>query len=846
MTKLALRSLAAHKLRLVFTAMAVTLGVAFVAGTMIFRATATQGFDTLLKQMTSLADVTVEPKRQFTTENAPPRLIPHAVLTDLQQKVPDASGIRGAVDGYAAVLTSSGQVVGGESTGHVGITFAERPGSQLKITTGKAPTGPEEVAVEGRTAADGALSVGDTVEVQTLFETRKMKVSGLFDLEQKGFSGVFTFVAFAPDVAQKLLTGTDPGGPKEYSAIYVRSKPEVTQAQLAAQVRAVLPPEYDVKAGDDLAAETKKEIDELFDLLNRILLVFAVISILVGTFIIFNTFTMLLAQRTRELALLRAVGASRGQLTRVVLGEAAAIGVLGSTLGLLGGIGVSYGLRALVARFGAQLPASAPVISPRTIITAYAVGIVVTVLAAYFPARRATKIPPVAALRDDVSLPRKSLRVRLIIGLVMAAGTGLALAGSLSAEGEEAGALVAVGGVLAFITAFMLSPALSRPVIRVLGAPITWITGITGRLSQENARRDPRRTAATASALMIGLSLVSMATVVASSMNASADRRLDREFGAEFSMEPRSLAGFSTDAVAKVEAVSGVRSVTPVQVGTIRITGKEEPVVVADPAGLAVPARLKLEEGNATLGTDELLVGRTRATERGWQLGSTVAVQYPDGKDATVKVVGIFKDNAVVTQSYIMSPASYRAHASGNLIQRAFIDLEDENLTTATAAVKSALAGFPSVQLKDRQDAKKDAREDVDRVLNIIMALLALSIVIAAMGIVNTLGLSVLERTREIGLLRAVGMGRGQVRSMIRFEAVCIALFGATLGLGLGVGIGAALQRAMSENGIEVLDIPLDRLGIYLLSAVAIGVVAAIWPAWRATRMNILESIRQA
>jgi putative ABC transport system permease protein len=331
--------------------------------------------------------------------------------------------------------------------------------------------------------------------------------------------------------------------------------------------------------------------------------------------------------------------------------------------------------------------------------------------------------------------------------------------------------------------------------------------------------------------------------VVAESMNASADRKLDREFGADYSMEPRGLTGFSPDAVDKVAAVPGVRSVAPVQFGTVKVANNEVSVIVADPAALTIPTSLKVESGTTTLGINEVLVQHTLALQRNWKVGSTVSGQYPDKATATLRVAGIFADNQVVNRPYIMSPASYRPHVTGILIQKAFIDLDDKNLKSARNGIQAALRAYPNIQLKDRQGAKDDARKSVDRALNVIMVLLALSIIIAALGIVNTLGLSVIERTREIGLLRAVGMSRGQIRAMIRYESVVIALFGAALGLSLGVTLGWALQRAMSTQGVEVLSIPVDRLGLYLLSAIVIGVVAAIWPAWRGARMNILDAI---
>jgi putative ABC transport system permease protein len=842
--RLILRNLAAHRLRLLFTALAVMLGAAFVSGTMIFRDTSARSFDTLFDRVSTLADVTVQPKQDFTSEDAPRRLIPESLLTDLSRKVPGAQGFRGALDGYAAVVRPDGQVVGGDGLDHVGLTYVDRPGSDLTMNSGRAPTADGEVAVESRTATDGNIKVGDSIDVTTQYASQPMRVVGVFTLNQEGFTDVFTFVGFAPETAQKLLAGAaaTPGN-RQYSAIWARAAEGVTQQQLVAQINAALPAGYEAKTGDDLAKDNKAKIQQVFTLLGRFLLAFAAISVLVGSFIIFNTFGILIAQRTRELALLRAIGASRAQVTRGVLGEATGIGFLGATLGLLTGVGVAVVLRLLLARLGVHLPAHAPVITPRTLVWTYAVGLAVTVAAAYLPAHRASRTPPVAALRADVVMPRRSLTLRLVVGAVLGGLATLAVVAGVGDGGQAGGGLVVVGAGVMFLAAVVLGPVLSRPVIRVVGWPLARLAGVAGRLSRENARRDPRRTAATASALMVGLALVSLATVLASSSSASIDRRLDREFGADYVMEPTGLSGFSPAAVDRVAAVPGVRSVAPVQFGALKVDGRESAVVVADPRALVIPARLKLDSGTTTLGADEILVQRTLAREHGWQVGSTVAGQYPDGAAATLRVAGIFADNQLVNRQYLMSPDSYRRHVGTFLLQKAFVDLDDQNQARARAAVQSALGAYPNIRLKDRQEAKADAREEVEQVLDAIVVLLGLSIAIAALGIANTMSLSAIERTREIGLLRAVGMGRRQVRSMIRYEAVVIALFGATLGLALGVLVGWAAQRVLTNDGLEVLDIPLDRLALYLLSCVVIGVVAALWPAWRAARMNVLAAI---
>ncbi|MER5627011.1 FtsX-like permease family protein [Streptosporangium sp. NPDC002544] len=840
LAKLTLRNLLAHRVRLLLSVLAVTLGVSFVAGTMIFRDTATQSFDPIFAGRTETTTVVVRPK-PAEGENATPATIPASLVGTLQQSVPGAAELRGQYDGYAALVRQDGRIVGEDRAAHLGAAYVERPGAGLQILSGREPSAADDVVVEERTAAEGQLKVGDPVSVVTARATKSMRVAGVFRAVNDQVGRAATYVMFAPETAQALLTG-----PGQYSAIFVRPREGVSQQQLLQQVGAALPAQYEAKTGADEVEEVKSQLSSLFELISRFLLVFAGVAVFIGSFIILNTFTMLVVQRIRELALLRAMGASRAQVTRAVLGEALGIGFLGSTLGLLAGVGLSYGLRLLFERFtgGTQVPLRTPVVGPSTVIWAYAVGMLVTLLAAYLPTRRAAKIPPVAAMRDDVALTRRSMTLRLVAGVVMALLGAGALAAGLATGKAGGAALVIGGGLLALLALTMLSPFLSRPVIALLGWPISRLGGTVGRLSRENARRDPRRTAATASALMVGLALVSVATVVAGSMSASADQRIARQFGADLSLDPRGLTGFSQETVDRVAAVPGVRGVTAVRHGTMGIAGGQVPVLVADPVALAGPANLKIEDGTGTLAADGLLVQSALAAERGWKVGSTVTGRYPDRSTATLRVSGLFAANEVLGMSFVVSPAGYQAHAPAGLIQKAFVDLDDGGEEQALAAVRSALRAYPNVELKDREAVRADARQEIDQVLNLIVVLLVLSIAIAALGIVNTLSLSVMERTREIGLLRAVGMSRGQTRSMISYESVMVSLFGAVAGLALGTALGWAVQRVMAADGVEVLDIPYGRLGLYLLSAVLIGVVAAIWPARRASRMNVLRAIQ--
>ena len=843
MAKLALRSLAAHKLRLGLTAVAVILGVAFVSGTLIFKDTTTRSFDELFVQAYEDVELVVRAEQSFAaSEDAPAPPIPRSLLATLRQQVAGADYVYGAVEGYAAIVGKDGKVIGGQAKAQVGGDWPAEagpdPDAVLQVVSGSPPRAADEVVIDAVSAEQGQLAPGDQVKILTQGPTRTMRVSGIVTFGPASTLGsLVTYTAFTTEVAQELLVR-----PGHYSTILVGARDGVSLEELRGQVAGVLPEGYEALTGQESIDEGKAQIKQLLDILAIFLLVFAAVSVFVGAFIIFNTFSMLVAQRTRELALLRAVGASRRQVTRLVLGEAVGVGLVGSTLGLAAGGGLALGLRALFKLFGVNLPATGLVLTATTVSWSYAVGMLVTTLAAYLPARRAAKTPPVAAMRDDVALPARSMRFRVAGGTVLSAIGVAALAGGLNGSSRQAPSLVGLGAAAVFLGVAMLSPALSQPITRVLGWPFARLAGPIGRMSRGNAQRNPRRTAATASALMVGLTLVAMVSVLAQSLKASVDSAFDRGFGADYSLRATGLSGFSPEAVTAAAGAPGVRGVTPVRFGLIKLAGREQPLTVADPAALAQPVRLRLDSGTATPGRDELLVPRGTADAWGWKLGSTVPGEYPDGTRAQLRIAGIYADNQLTAdRPYIMTPASYHPHAPGDLVHLAYVDTQDG--PQARQSLESALAAYPNVDLQDRQQAKAQARGEVNQLLGMIIALLVLSIVIAALGIVNTLALSVIERTREIGLLRAVGMSRRQLRRMLRYESVMIAAFGATLGLGLGVGFGWALQKVLDDDGIDVLSIPFGQLSLYAAAAAVIGVAAAIWPARRAARMDVLRAI---
>jgi ABC-type antimicrobial peptide transport system permease subunit len=841
--KLVLRGLAAHRLRLALTAVAVLLGVSFVSGTLIFKDSVTRSFDDLFSRAYDGVQVIVRAEQSFAaTEDGLDPPVPESLLATVRERVPAALDVQGAVEGYAAIVGRDGKVIGSQWTSQLGGDWVDHPASPLQIVAGQPPRAADEVVVDSATAESGRLRPGDRITILTQRGTQIMRLSGIFTFGPlNALNGLATYAAFPPQIAQRLLVK-----PGHYTTILVEARPGVPVEQLRAQVAAVLPAGYEAVTAAQEIAEGQAEIKQFLDVLGVFLLVFAGVSIFVGSFLIFNTFSMLVAQRTRELALLRAIGASRRQVTRSVLGEAVGTGLVGATLGLAVGAGLAVGLRELFGLFGVDLPASGLALSGATVAWSYLVGLAVTVVAAYLPARRAARTPPVVAMRADPALPARSMRLRLVLGTVLSGFGAVALAGGLAgsrdaaADADRAG-LVALSAAVVVLGVVLLSPVLGRPVAGFLGWPLTRFAGTVGRLSRENARRNPRRTAATAAALMIGLALVAMVSVLAQSMKSSVAQAFDRGFGADYTLQASGLSGFSPAATQAVSQAPGVRAVTPVWFGAIRVAGEKLPVLVADPPTLADPLTLRVDSGTGVLGPEELLVQRRTAAELGWRVGSTVPGEYPDGTAVAFRIAGTFADNQLASSPFLIAPASYRPHAPTELINLAYVDADGDESTRR--AVEAALAPYPNVQLQDRDATKAQARTEVDQLLAVIIVLLALSILIAALGIVNTLALSVLERTREIGLLRAVGMSRRQLRRMVRYESVVIAVFGAALGLALGVAFGCALQRALARQGVDVLSVPVGQLVGYAAAAVVIGIVAAIWPARRAARMDVLRAI---
>ena len=850
MLRAALRSLLQHKLRLVLTLVAVVAGVAFVAGTYIFTDSLKQSFDALFSA--PQPDVIVSAQSAFGSGPGQGGAGGGQAAGDVTPTMPESdlatvkavSGVQTAFGVVAAdgalVIGADGKVVGANGPPARGTTWVPDPTlSPLTLATGRAPVGAHEVALLESTATSAGVGVGDTVRLDTPGGALTATVVGLVTRGVGGSDGS-TLTVFDLSTAQKYLIQNS----HALTSISVKADTGVSQQTLATRITAALPADgIKVQTGAQRTADISDRLQTAFSFINIFLLTFALIALFVAIFLIFNTFSMLVAQRTRELALLRAVGATRSQVRRSVLVEAGVLGLVAAALGVIGGVLVSQGLRLLLRAFGADLPAGPLVIEPRTILVSLGVGVAVTLVSAYVPARRAAIVPPVAAMRDEINLPVRSLLVRTAIGLVLLAIAVLMAIRGLHAgdDSTKAARAVGVSALCALVAVIALAPMIGRGVLRVLGAPFAG--SAVGRLARENGRRNPRRTAATASALAIGLALMTTIGVIASSTKASVASTIDSTIGADFVIFGAKFQPFSPDVYRAVKdtpstsAVTYVRQV-PIKVGadTTALTGVQTDLFpqVVD---------LHMSAGSISdIGLGDAIVDDKTAADLHLAVGSVVHATFVNGK-ASLNVVGIYTGAGPYT-GWVTNIETLTSIGSRELDTAVYIKASPgANTATIKSDLERELTPFPAVTLQDQASLKDQINGQFDRVFGFIYALLALAVIVAFLGIVNTLALSVHERRREVGLLRAVGTSRPQVRRMVVLEAVLISLFGAALGVVLGLVYGALLQKVLASQGITVLAVPTGQIVGFLALGIVGGLVAALWPAFTASRLDVLRAI---
>jgi putative ABC transport system permease protein len=621
----------------------------------------------------------------------------------------------------------------------------------------------------------------------------------------------------------------------------------VSQQEITDRLARVVPDGTEVLTGQEITEESQSDLKENLSFFNTFILVFAVVALLVGSFIIFNTFSITVAQRTRENALLRAIGASDRQVLGSVLGEAVIIAVLASIIGLGAGIGVAALLKALLAGFGFELPGSGVVLTAQTVIISIVVGVVITLVAALSPARKAGRVPPVAAMRDvAVGSTGYGSKLRIAVGVVML-GLGVAsLLGGLFGGGGSALALVGLGVLLVFFGVSVLGRTVALPLSRAIGALLPRLRGITGNLARENAMRNPKRTAATASALMIGVALIGFISILAASTRTSINASIDKAFTSDFVVNPGTfgIGGLDPQLAERVNDLPEVEAASGVRFGAVEIDGSTEEVLGVDPASTFELVDVERLQGSPDdLGRDAIAVFEDVADEDGLAIGDTVQVNFKDTGVQPLRVVMIYGEDEPAGD-YLIGRAAYEANFAEQFDTFVFVrKAADVEAGQALAAVQRVADDFPGAEVQDRTGFKEDLTEPVNQILGLVYALLALAVVIALLGIGNTLALSILERTREVGLLRSVGMTRSQLRSTIRWESVIIALQGTLLGILIGIFFGWALVRALRDEGIDQFTVPFGTLLIVIVLAALAGVVAAVLPARRAAKLDVLRAI---
>ncbi|MFI7685029.1 ABC transporter permease [Streptomyces griseoaurantiacus] len=852
--KTSMRNFFAHKGRMALSAVAVLLSVAFVCGTLVFTDTMNTTFDKLFAATSS--DVTVSPKDasdsgETTSDTGRPPVLPASVVG----KVRGAEGVKSA---EGTMFSSSVTVVDADkdslspTSGAPTIvgSWNGNDARTMKITGGAAPKGADQIMVDADTADKHHLKLGDEISVISATGTHSARISGFaaFTVTNPGAAIFYLDTA----TAQKTLVGRT----GVFTSINVTAAAGVTDPALKKNVLGALGTGYKVQTAKEVSDANQKELSGFLDVMKYAMLGFAGVAFLVGIFLIINTFSMLVAQRTREIGLMRAIGSSRRQVNRSVLVEALLLGVVGSVLGVAAGVGIAVGLMKVMGSVGMKLSTDDLTVAWTTPVAGIALGVIVTVLAAYLPARRAGKVSPMAALRDaGAPADARAGRVRAVLGILLTGAGAVSLYATSQAGGAtEGSAWLGLGVVLTLIGFVVVGPLLASGVVRVLGTVLLRPLGSVGRMAERNALRNPRRTGATGAALMIGLALVACLSVVGSSMVASATDQLDKTVGTDFIIQSDSGQLITPEAVKAVKSVPGMERVTEYRVTEADYTTpdgktlKDTDITAADPT-YAEDVRTKTVAGDIAdaYKPDSMSVNEKFAEDHGVRLGSKIKVDFKYGSAARLTVRAITSDDVVIDKGAMYTStatlAKYVPADRMPLDVVLFGSSEEGQQDAAYKALKAELHDYPQYTVRDQTDYKQELKDQIGQLLNLIYGLLALAIIVAVLGVVNTLALSVVERTREIGLMRAIGLSRRQLRRMIRLESVVIALFGALLGLGLGMGWGASAQKLLALEGLKVLDIPWPTIiGVFVGSAF-VGLFAALVPAFRAGRMNVLTAI---
>lgn len=836
----------ARPLRTALTGLAVVLGVAMIAGTYIFTDTIDRSFTEVFAQANSATDVAVAARKVDKDFSADPAPLDER-LVERVRSVEGVSAAAGSIFGDISIRRPDGDPVTGNSFVS---SLQPKPFEQFRFVSGRPPRTDTEIGLDEDTLRNEGFKLGDRVRIVGDEGARSFTLVGAARFgKQASIAGFPVAIATLP-AAQALTNQRGKVGGISVSAAG-RLRPQL----LRDRVRAALKGEpVTVRTGSEDASAQAADLQDQFGFLRTALLVFGGIALFVGAFVIYNTFTITVAQRTRELALLRTLGASRRQVLRSVVLEAAVIGLLASLLGLAGGFALVPALRSLLTSIGADLPATGSVIATRTLVVSLLVGVVVTVAASLAPALRATRIAPIAALRDGLTAPARAGRARLAVAALLCLAGGAVVAYGLAGGGSggDTAATLGAGSVAIFLGVALLSPQLVRPIAAFVGMPMQRLAGVSGRLARENVTRNPARTAVTAAALMIGVALVVFVSIFAAGLQGSIDRAVDRAFAGDLTVGAKSGFGETPPALAgAVRRVKGVAAVSSVRFSEAKVKGIKGSTSVAgiDPATIAQTYELRWKQGSdATLerlGSDGILADSGFSDDA--RIGDRVSLLTPAGKRVTYVIRGLLdegSDFGLLGGGLVVPNA--RLRADFDVTDDSFVFLRfapgADPQQTRHAIDRTLAASFPDARTRDRAQVKQQQAGQINQLLYLIYALLGLSVIVSLFGIVNTLALSIFERTRELGLLRAVGMSRRQVKRIVRLEAVITSLIGALLGLVLGVLFALAISRPLEDEGFR-LTFPVGTLALLVAGAALAGVIAALWPARRAARLDVLRAL---
>ncbi|KAB1986311.1 ABC transporter permease [Streptomyces triticiradicis] len=840
MFRTALRNVFAHKARLLMTVLAVLLGVAFVSGTLVFTNTISDAYQKSSAKGFDQVDVAIRPESAADRGDTVGKR--HKLTRPLLDKaagVPGAASAIGVVNGFTAIADKDGKLIGGGFQSQGGNYWGDKD-PRYPLTAGRAPHGADEIAIDTETARRAGYKVGDTVRMSVDGPVLEPVVVGVFRTDDGNVAAGGSLALFDTATAQRLFHSVG-----SYDEIDVKAAPGTSQSALREALDAVVPKDTaSTVTGQKLADDQAEQISAAMSGMKTGLLVFAGIALFVGTFIIANTFTMLVAQRTKELALLRAVGASRRQVTRSVLIEAFVVGAVAAVGGLAAGVGIGAAMRSLMGTLGATVPDGPLVVSPGTVGTALLVGVLVTMLAAWLPGRRAAKIPPVAAMSSvHAKATTKSLVLRNTIGALFAAAGVAVVLYATTMDGSDGQAPMGLGAVLLILGVFVLTPLLSRPLIAA-AAPVLRVFGISGKLARQNSVRNPRRTAATASALMIGLTLITGMTVMAGSLQKSIDKMATSAIRADYLVSMANGNSLSPDVEKKLAAVDGVTGISPLRNAPSRIDRQTEFLTGVNGSAIGELTDLPVTDGSFEVGGTRVVVDSDTAKSHGWKAGSGFRVSYEDGAKQNLTVAGVYEANEVM-RGIMLDTATLAPHQRDASDMQVMVKTAGGASDTTKDRLEKALGDNPAIKVQDKQDFSDSIAQMFTLMLNMLYGLLAMAVIVAVLGVINTLAMSVFERSQEIGMLRAIGLDRKGIKRMVRLESLVISLFGGVLGIGLGVFFGwAAGELLGSRMSTYELVLPWGRMAVFLLLAATVGVLAALWPARRAARLNMLTAIK--